>query len=567
MPLLLKPWIDDLTIKTSSTEYRKFDVNYIDPDPTMGDWGWAQRPFLGEIERQYNAGKPVRIIVLKARQLGISTASEAVLFLWVTLFHRGSNAVVISHTDGQAQELYQMTRLYWETWPHRHLFTEQYKTRRQLRWKETGSQIRVATAKNVEGLRGSTVQALHGSEVAFWPDPETLWTGLESTIPERHGTIAVLESTANGVGNWFHEAWEDAENGESKFTPLFFPWFKHSANRLRNTLHTVDLGMDERELLRLMQSEFVGEDDALASLAWRRDKLRSNSLEQFHQEQPSTPHEAFVTSGNPIFGEPILAKCFEELTGARGLLQKSGNGSIVFQDNPDGDLVIFKLPSRRDVRPDKYFVSADPSENRHAGDPACIQVINRSTNEQVAVWHSHADPVVVARQMMLVGDFYHHAMLCPEVEGGGQATIGAIMQAEYGNVWSWKKPDRTTASFNVWGWSTNYNTKLWAITLLRNLFNSGSVLIHDKRTYNELLNFVERTNGTLGNSANSDHDDTVMALAIAVCASQREGHFRPNRPVRHQDLFSTEFDQPALDDMAQILPMKQIREGRQRWQG
>src|ERR1700692_4195426 len=115
MSLSLRPLLDELTIKTTSLKFRKFDLDYIDPDPSIGDWGWAQRPYIAEIERQYNDGRPVRIIVLKARQLGISTATEAVLFLWAFL-HPGSNGLVLSHEDKQAQELYEMTRTYWETW-------------------------------------------------------------------------------------------------------------------------------------------------------------------------------------------------------------------------------------------------------------------------------------------------------------------------------------------------------------------------------------------------------------------------------------------------------------------
>jgi hypothetical protein len=560
MTLSLRPLLDNLTIKTTSLQLRKFDLDFIDPDPTIGDWGWAQRPYIREIERQYNGGRPVRIIVLKARQLGISTATEAVLFLWAFL-HPGTNGLVVSHQDGQAQELYEMTRTYWDTWPHKALFDERYKTRRQLRWTDTGSQIRVATAKNPEGLRGSTIHALHGSEVAFWPDAETLWTGLNNTIPRRHGTIAVLESTANGVGNWFHEKWQEAESGESEFVPMFFPWYKHSAYRLSNYLHHADLDAEERDLLRMMTAENMSEDEAMASIAWRRVEIpRQGGIEKFHQEFPSTAHEAFVVSGNPIFNPSRVEECYEPKHGAVGRLYRDGRGTVGFEDDPSGDLRLFKKPSL-DVRSDKYFVSADPSENRHAGDPACIQVINRLTNEQVAVWHSHANPVVVARQMMLLGDFYHQAMLCPEAEGGGQATIGAIMQAGYPNVWSWKKPDRTTASFNVWGWSTNYNTKIWAITELQNLFNTHSILIHDKLTYNELLNYVEHANGTLGNSSNSPHDDTVMALAIAVCASKREGHFKPATPQGIPlDIFSSEFELPP-DDMASIIPIRKIREG------
>ncbi len=132
------------------------------------------------------------------------------------------------------------------------------------------------------------------------------------------------------------------------------------------------------------------------------------------------------------------------------------------------------------------------------------------------------------------------------------------MQAGYPNVWSWKKPDRTTASFNVWGWSTNYNTKLWAITELRDLLVTGAIVIHDKLTYTELLNYVEHPNGNMGNSGGSPHDDTVMALSIAVCASKREGHFKPTKnqtPVL--DIFSSEFEIP--DGLDNILPLRRSR--------
>src|SRR6202012_5016207 len=124
----------------------------------------------------------------------------------------------------QAQELFEMTKLFWEMWPHRHLFTQRYATRRQLRWQETKSQVRVATAGNRGGSRGSTVHCLHASEVAFWADPEPLWTGLSQTIPNRHGTFVCFESTANGIGNWFHSQWMQADQGETDFLPLFFPY-------------------------------------------------------------------------------------------------------------------------------------------------------------------------------------------------------------------------------------------------------------------------------------------------------------------------------------------------------
>lgn len=574
MPLQLRPLIDDLTIKTTQLHYRKLDLDFIDPDPTIGDWGWAQRPYITEIERQYNLGLPVRIQCLKARQLGLSTATEACGFAWCFI-HPGTNALVLAHEDKASQKLYQMTQLFWDRWEFKPLFSAQYRTRRQLRWAETESQLEVATARNPESLRAATFNFVHASECAFWSDPETLWTAAARSIPQRHKTMVVLESTANGVGNWWHELWLASEEGESEFVPMFFPWYFHPAYRLAGTgLKQRDLDEEELEILKVMQEPTsftrgtVLNDDGVPydlrpgltipecmdALAWRRIEVRRVGLDKFHQELPTTPEEAFISTGNPIFPPQSVRECYQPMTGVRGVLYRDSRGKPFFDEQSDGDLRIYRRPSEVDVGPDAYFVSADPSENRHQGDPACIQVIRRRDNHQVAVWHSHASPIMVAKQMMLLGHYYHGAMLCPEVEGGGQATIGAIMQAGYPNVWSWKKPDRTTTSFNTWGWSTNYNTKIHAITILRDLIVTNSITIHDKLTYTELLNFVERQNGTMGNSANSPHDDTTMALAIAVCASRMEGHFTPKRtqmPIA--DIFSTEFEQDETDN---VLPLR-----------
>ena len=103
MPLALRPLLSKLSIKTKTAQILPLDI-------VDSDFAWSQGPFIDEIERQYNAGLPVRIIVLKARQLGISTAAEGVLFNWCFI-HPGTNSLVISHEDPAGQELFQMTKL------------------------------------------------------------------------------------------------------------------------------------------------------------------------------------------------------------------------------------------------------------------------------------------------------------------------------------------------------------------------------------------------------------------------------------------------------------------------
>lgn len=568
--LKLRPWLSGLTIKTKDLELKRLNIDHRDISPTgeLGDFGWAQREFATKVEEEFNAGKPLRFIVLKARQLGLSTMSEALMFLW-TFWFRGSNSLVISYEDDQAQELFQMMKTYWDHWPHRGLYKLQYSTKRQLRWRETQSQVRVATAKNAQGSkRGSTVQALHASEVAFWPDPEPLWVGLNQTIPTRHGTIIILESTANGVGNWFYNKWMEADNGESEYIPLFFPFYRHYEYRLATTLCVKsELNVDERQLLRIMQRENYSEDACYQTIAWRRWAIINKcngDVQYFMQEYPSTPEEAFISTGKPIFPATKVRDSYVRRTGVTGRLYRNGVGQVVFETDESGPLTLYVKPNRRDVRSDRYFIGGDPSESV-VGDPACMQVLNRQTYEQVAVWHDRCNPIYFAEQMILLGDFYNHCMICPEIEGGGQAAIGYITKSGYDNVWMHKRPDHLKQGGMVYGWSTNVTRKQWAIGVLQRRFLDGSLVIHDPKTYNQLISFVEHEDGYWGNSNPRIHDDAVMALAITVTASESEGMFTTYQPQVNNpmvELYNSDVEyREALD----IFAME--NEGEPAWLG
>ncbi len=548
--------MNQLSIKTKTADIRRLDLDYIDPE--LGDFGWAQRPFVAEVERQYNQGKPVRIIVLKARQLGISTATEAILFLWMFI-HPGIAGLVLSHEDPAAQKLFQMTRLYWDTWPHKGLYTQRYSTRKQLVIAETLSEMAVATAKNEQSGRGSTIHALHASEVAYWQDPANLWSGLDQTVSQHHGSIVILESTANGVGNWFYDMWQRAEEGTIDYVPMFFPWYRHPEYHHTNYTSStrLELNAEEKHLYKLMDAEGYSDEYIYGAVSWRAWKILNSfngDVEEFMEEYPSYPEEAFITSGKPIFSPHRLRECFDEKYGVRGYCHRDPTGFVRFVPDASGNLTVYKRPNR-DGRPDRYFVGGDPSESI-VGDASCIQVINRGTLEQVAVWHGRIDPVNFADEMMLVGDYYNHAMICPEVEGGGQATMGRILSVGYNNVWLHKTADRLKGSFNVFGWSTNYQRKQWCIGFLKRLVIDNSILLHDRVTYNQLRNYVQRPDGTWGNGDGESHDDAVMSLAIAVTASDREGPFLPDTLRRSQtilDIYQQEYDSSFSTDIYEAI--------------
>lgn len=531
MPLRLRPLLEPLSIRTKDIGegYVKF--------PFDGEYAWVQVPYLAEIERQYNAGKPVRIIVLKARQLGISTATEGVMFNWMFLYP-GCNGLIMANLSDTSTELFQMTKTYWEKWPLKQYAPPlKYDTKQHMRWQGINSALRVATAKNVAGGRGSTIHALHATEVAFYEDAKTLFNGLNQTIPTKHGTIVVLESTANGMGNYWHEQWDLAMQGGSDYVPMFFPYWKHPGYRLPTRLVIKsELTVDEKKLV-LMGAP-------LEAIEWRRwaiPNLAGNDEQFFMQEYPGTPEEAFLTTGTPIFNALTIQSCSRITPGAKGHLIERPDGTIYFEPDPNGYLTLYVKPSKS-PRPDRYFIGGDASMTL-AGDYSCAQVIDRSNTEQVAVWRGKIDSTTFGEQMMLLGKFYNWAMLCPEVLGGGQATIGIIKYKNYPNIFVGNWPDKTTGGMqNIMGWQTNHNRKHYAVSVLKKHFVGRSITIHDTLTRHEAVNYIMRPDGTMGNSANSAHDDTISALSMAVAGSLMTGPYdayAEDNPDGGLDLYGT----------------------------
>jgi hypothetical protein len=356
------------------------------------------------------------------------------------------------------------------------------------------------------------------SECAFWDEPERLMVGLNQSVPYKHGTIVILESTANGVGNWFHEEWTRAVRGESQYVPLFFPWFKHEEYSFpTTTLKSYELLKEERELAR----EF---GLSLGQLAWRRHTIVNDCLgddELFKQEFPCTPNESFLSTGRNVFPLQRLDEHTSVDSGVKGMLVND-KGTIKFIRDATGPLTIFKSPGRDPLKA-RYVVAGDPTKTTY-GDKACIQVINRFTFEQVAVFHQHLDAVPFAHQLMMLAYYYNTALLNCEIEGPGYATIGVILDNSYPDLWQHRWADKAPGKVSTsWGWSTNYQRKHWAMEKVKFLLaQRGVFTIHDRITHDQMENYVYLQNGEMGPASDGLSDDAVMAMAIAVVSTMTE---------------------------------------------
>lgn len=487
---------------------------------------FAQEALLTEVHAQLHATGQIRIIVLKARQMGVSTMIEAIIFTLSVLFD-DFQSLIVSHEAESAEHILGMTRRYWNTYVFANMHTIQYAGRKQLAWSDIGSNIAVATAKNVGAGRSKTLHALHASEVAIWDKPEELVTGLRQAIPSFGLTAIFYESTANGIGNFFHAAWQDAEAERSEFKALFFPWTNHP----EYTSAYIPRGEQGKyaELRELDDEERTlrGMGISNGRLLWRRWAIKNlcqNDVNKFKQEYPASPHEAFLSTGRNVFNLADLLSHYQPMRPKRGRLARRGN-DVRFITDDRGPLAVYRLPSS-DKNWGIYQVGGDPTHTT-VGDKACAQVLNRRTLEQAATLSLHCDPIEFGKQLFLLGEYYNMATIAPEKEGPGYATVGHLVGSDYPFVWESQKVDKTPGKvqLDTFGWGTNKATKHLAIGQLVNavaqpLQRIGSttygLLIHDEESFAEMRDYITDAGGGYCNGDGSKFDDCVMALGIAL---------------------------------------------------
>lgn len=488
----------------------------------------AQIAVIDYVNYCINENIPCRVIVLKARQIGMSTIIEAIQFALAFLRNR-FRGLVVAHEMGSSEHLLSMTQNYFDEFWAEEAYTQKNKSTKVLSWVETKSMIGISTARNIKSARGRTIQFLHGSEVGFWDNADILMTGLAQAIPSLPLTFIFMESTANGIGNYFHTSWEEACSGEIDYHPMFFPWYTHPeylGSKLNLPMIEGHLDKEERALVKLMKapprerwndytSRPVPPMEILDRLTWRRYAIKNlckSDLHKFHQEYPTTPEEAFISTGTNIFPMDALDDIFDEsLVAERGAVVREGE-KVRFQRNIEGRFHVYRKPGKGG----DYIVSGDPKRATE-GDWCCACVINRRTWQVVAIFRDKCDPITFGEHMMNIGMYYNTALLVPEIEGGGYATIGVLLDRNYPKVWQHEKAETMPGQIdNTFGWHTNWKTKNQAIGTLKKAIIDRFTKFHSREMYKELKNYVALGNGKFGNGEAVDHDDMVMAYAIGI---------------------------------------------------
>lgn len=485
----------------------------------------VQRRLAQKILEIWHEGRPVRLIVLKARREGVSTLVQA-FFYWRCSTRPHQKSLTLAHDDDGSQTLHGMSERFYENVPD--LIRPSRKvaqsgkilafanpSSKPVVRKENpglGSEMRTVTRQNAGAGKGA--KYLHASEVGLWGDSakETLGTILQ-TIPRAPETVVVLESTARGVGNEFYERWMKAESGESEYVPFFIAWFEEPENRLDPP---PDYRPDEDEE-EWLQHEY-GLDHA--QLWWRRRVIEDEcggDLDLFHQEYPATPEQAFLSTGRPYFNMVAVGRHLDHARLATPIAvgdieEVEGHRRVRLYQHPRGRVKIWEAPDEHD----DYLIFADSSEGS-TGDPQAAYVFSRSKLEIVASWHGRVDRDLFGHELFRLGVLYRFALVAVEVTGGwGYTPLAILKERHYPRLYSSKTEERRNRKRGVsLGWKTTPASRALMLDALGQALRQDDLVCNDPDLLVECSTFVYDEKGKPA-AQPGKHDDRVMAAAGGV---------------------------------------------------
>lgn len=511
----------------------------------------AQRKLYAVAKKQQDAGKPVRLIILKARQLGFSTLTEGLIF-HACATRRNTNALIVAHREDATANLFRMSKLFYDELPApvkpmlrasnaQELVFENPSKLRSEREARPGlrSRIRCATAGGRGIGRSDTLQCVHLSEYAFWPDgadgKASTLAGILQAVPSLPGTMVVIESTANGFED-FKERWDAAVAGENDFEPVFFAWFENPDYSMPVVPGT-EWTPEERDL----KAAYRLTDE---QLQWRRWCIANNcggSLDMFRQEYPASPGEAFLHSGTGVFDNEQIVLRLERLPGP------AGRGEFTdgeWTESETGAITLYELPEEGVP----YVLGGDTAGE--GSDYFTAIVIDNVSGRIVAkLRQKYSEPEYV-RQIFALGRFYNDALVAIETNFSTYPVM-KLQEMEYPNQYSREREDTYTWQMRKsYGFRTDRQSRPRAIANLVEVFSSHPEWFTDRELLEEMLTFCYNEDHRPEALAGK-HDDLVMGAAITYA-------------VRHQQRM-TVLTEPEKPREKLIDQMKRQKRARKAW--
>ena len=448
---------------------------------------------LNRAQQEYSRLATKRNIVLKARQLGITTYVAARFFIQ-TITQPGTVTVQVAHNDESAEAIFNIVHRFWENLPNsrvqRGALVKSRSNVRQIVFPRLDSEYRVETADDNAG-RGMTIHNLHCSEVSRWPRgaEDTLASLRAAVVPD--GEI-VLESTPRGAVGLFYDEWQRAE--EQGYQKHFFPWWHESSYKEDVSKHPLG-PMTEAEQ-ELVSKYGLTE----AQIAWRRTRLRIMK-KQAAQEYAEDATSCFLASGECVFD---LEKIEEAV----------GKSFAPVESHDNGRYLVWLAPQEKK----QYIIGVDSAGGGTDGDYACAQVIDRELALQCAELHGHFPPLELARRLVRLGQRYRNALIAVERNNHGYGVLAHLKDLGYHNLFVQAGQE---------GWLTSVVTRPTMIENLGAMMDEKPNLFVSERLLREMKTFVRHADGNPA-AAEGAHDDCVMAMAVALAVRRED----PGRGMR-----------------------------------
>jgi hypothetical protein len=448
------------------------------------------------VQRAFERRRGERNIVLKARQMGLTTWAAARFFL-KTITQPGTLTLEVAHTQEAAEEIFRIVHRFLD-WLPKELREGPLRTSRanvrQIVFPEIDAQYRVVSAGERNAGRGLTVQNLHCSELARWPgDPAETLAGLRAAMAP--GAELILESTPDGVGGCFHEEWQKAF--ETGMVRHFFPWWLERRYRAL-AVNEASLSEEERKLMARRRLD-------LKQIGFRR-QIRADFRGLARQEYAEDAESCFLASGDSVF----------ELSAIEARLATMAP-PVELRRN--GELEIWLPP----LKGKEYLIAVDPAGGGSEGDYSAAQVLDLETGLQCAEFAGHVGGLELARLVTALAAEYNQAWLVVERNNHGSGVLALIETVcGYGRIYRQGGQP---------GWLTTSMSRPAALGRLDAGLVEQPECFQSRRLLAECRSFVRRSDGGSG-ARPGTHDDRVMAMAIALGARaellvQRSGRRDP----------------------------------------
>lgn len=534
-----------------------------------------QRRFVERLEKLRKAGKPIRIVLLKARQWGGSTTSQ-IYMAWLQLIHKvGLNSLIIAHQGTGSDEIKDMFDRMIKAYPVEmlHELSEAYKENEPklvgvgksgsiYRVPQRNCKIKIGTAERPDGCRGGDYSLVHLSEVGLWKategkKPEDIVRSACSGVLYRPYTMIVYESTANGTGNFFQREYDAAKKGDSQFEAMFVSWFdiekysqplddiKAFAARLYDNRENANVSSAREESGRYLWALWE-KGATLEAINWYiLERAKYNDHASMASEYPSDDIEAFVHSGTMVFDKykvedfdryckkpRYVGDVYADADEGKNALK-----NLRFSEDRQGMLWVWELPEVDESEKvlNRYLTVVDVGGRSNKADWSVIVVFDRLFMADggkpvvVAQWYGHCDIDLLAWKAAQIAAFYDNSLLVIEsntlethdkernVDGDQSQFILNQIKNVYPNLYARKQSEEDIMAGlpTKYGFHTNVATKPMVISTLVKAIRENAYIERDRRCLDEYLVYEKKPNGAFG-AVVGKHDDLLMTRAIGL---------------------------------------------------